>query len=103
MLSYLWIVLVAAVLGGALFAARHWARTRLGAGRPVLVGELMRRQGLDMRRVVDCGLEEEVANCARTCLACATRDACRARLAAADRPAYRDICPNANFIDGLKA
>jgi hypothetical protein len=68
----------------------------------VLIGEMMDRHGLDMKSVIDHGLEDELACRARECMGCANYETCVGRLRSCERPTYRDICPNAKFIDGLR-
>lgn len=102
MLANALVFVTALVVVGAAYvlAARLINRRR---GRKVLVGEMMRRQGVEMKDVVDRGLEDELVARARLCLDCEKYGTCRERMRSADRPDYRDICPNAKFIDGLKA
>lgn len=93
-----------AVLGAvsAIFLLTRRVTSRLGTGREVLIGEMMGRHGLDMKSVIDHGLEEELAYRARECMRCADYETCIGRLHSCKKPSYRDICPNAKFIDSLR-
>ncbi len=93
-----------AVVGGLVATAFVWWRRRSATAwrRPVLIGGMMKRQGIGFGRVLELGLEDDLATRAIVCLACAEFPECQARL---DRPgavAYRDICPNAGFLDSLR-
>jgi hypothetical protein len=102
MLTGAWGLIAAFVAGSAVFLLACRATKRLGAGRKVLIGEMMDRHGLDMKSVIDQGLEEELAHRAWECTRCADYETCVERLRSCERPTYRDICPNAKFIDGLR-
>jgi len=62
---------------------------------------MLRRHGLSMESISKFALEEELAMRARACLHCENRAECVDRLNSDEKPVYRDICPNAAFIDGL--
>lgn len=76
---------------------------KIHTDRDVLIGRMIRGQNIDMNRVVWAGLEEDLAKCARSCLFCPNRAECTDRLSREAQPEYRDICPNAQFIDRLQS
>lgn len=96
--------LLGAALGGLAVAACicWWHRNAALWQRPVLIGGMMKRQGIGFGRVVELGLEDDLATRARLCLACAEFGECQARLSRPGAVAYRDICPNAGFLDSLR-
>ena len=93
-----------AAVGGLVAAAFVWWRRRSATAwrRPVLIGRMMKRQGIGFGRVLELGLEDDLATRAIVCLACAEFGECQARLGRPGAVAYRDICPNAGFLDGLR-
>lgn len=103
MIIYAWIAILSAAAVVALYFVKRLRAAEEGHGRPVLLGEMMQRHGLGMKKVIEGGLEDELPMRARLCEQCTDHETCSRRLHEADVPDYCDICPNAQFIDGLKA
>lgn len=91
------------ILAGLAVMARRYSRQDRTPSKEILVGAMMHRQGVAMTRITDIGLEGDLVQAARACLACAHRPECEKRLNRAEVPAYSDICPNARFLDGVSA
>ncbi|MEQ8603232.1 MAG: DUF6455 family protein [Marivibrio sp.] len=103
MSTLVWGGLIAAAVLIAAIAMQRRGGVRADGRRPVLIGAMLRRRGVSLAGLEERGLADDLANCARICRACENRAACGARLQATQAPAYRDICPNSAFIDGLRA
>ncbi|MGB0747501.1 MAG: DUF6455 family protein [Magnetospiraceae bacterium] len=84
------------------YFAVQYINKRLKTGRSVELGEMMSRHGLDMKTVIDRGLEVEIVSGARACMACDHYDECADRMKKTEKPEYCDICPNAYLLDNLK-
>lgn len=102
MFSGFWVLIAALVAVGAILLLTRRVTKRFAAGRKVLIGEMMGRHGLDMKSVIGQGLEDELAHRAWECIGCEDYETCVRRLRGSEKPNYRDICPNAKFIDGLR-
>ncbi len=76
-------------------------RNPLSWQRPILIGTLMGRHGIGFKRIVELGLEDELEARARVCFACREIGECQVRLRGTGSVRYRDICPNADFMDFL--
>ncbi|MCW2307535.1 DUF6455 family protein [Rhodobium gokarnense] len=100
--SFGWALVTILVLATAGYLVVDRLRKRMKTRREVVLGEMMDRHGLEMKRVVDHGLEDELVACARQCMNCQHYDTCLERMETEEKPAYCDICPNADFLDGLK-
>lgn len=101
MFTSVWPLLTALVLGGVVYLLIARIRKGMSLGRKVVVGEMMSRHGLEMRKsIAEQGLDEELVARARTCLECEDYNTCIERLRTTGKPNYQDICPNAAFIDG---
>ena len=102
MLLSAWVAVVFALIVAAVCMINRARPIKPEAGRRVRVGGMMARNGIGMQAVLDDGLTDELAFRARLCERCARYEACGRRLRGPGRPKYRDICPNAGFIDGLR-
>ncbi len=98
--------LVATVVAVVVAAGLAWLTVRRGraaGSRPVLLGRMMRRQGIAMDRVAREALGDELAAAARLCARCEAYGECEARLRRRGAPRYGDICPNTALLDELKS
>lgn len=103
MIVYAWIAILGAAAVVALYFVKRLRAAKQGEGRPVLLGEMMQRHGVGMEKVIERGFEDELPMRARLCEECTDHETCTRRMQEAEAPDYCDICPNAEFIDGLKA
>lgn len=97
-----WMVGVALASGLAVYAAYAKGMFR-GEPKPIHLGMLLKRNGVDMKLIAEAGLEDELVRAAQECRRCDRRQECELCLLNGDATAYRKVCPNAALIDGLKA
>lgn len=91
-----------AIVGGIalLLALVFWRNAR--TGRPLALGRMMERQGSHTGPVFSPAEARKLAEAARRCAHCPTEKACAEYLGAGRRADYREFCPNAAYIEGLK-
>ncbi|MGP9821852.1 DUF6455 family protein [Salinarimonas sp. NSM] len=77
---------------------------RGAAGRPRLMGEMMRRLDLEPDALSARGLDVALAQAARRCAGCAHEGACRSWLDAHESADHApSFCANDGFFEGIKA
>lgn len=76
---------------------RAWADER-----PLLLGDMLRRQGTGLVDAATTGSRQQFALAVRRCTACGAEHACRDWLEAGKRDGYEEFCPNAEYIERLK-
>ena len=91
------------VLLGAisLYAAlRAWKSADDG---PVLLGEMLGRQGKDALHMAAASGAYDFASAVRRCANCAAAQHCRSWLDSGAREGYEDFCPNAGYVGRIAA
>jgi hypothetical protein len=92
----------AAIVGGiALLLALVLLRS-FRTERPLALGRMLERQGASTGPVFSPVEARKLAEAARRCGNCPTEEACAEYLDAGRRADYREFCPNAAYIEGLK-
>jgi hypothetical protein len=69
---------------------------------PVLLGELLGRQGAEVLRIAILGGGLPFRAAVRGCRSCLAAARCRAWLDSGARDGYQDFCPSAPFIEHTK-
>ena len=87
---------------GAYLGFGFWRGLRSGE-RPLLLGEMLLRNGVSPAGVQSHAEALHLAEAARRCFACSAQAGCRGWLESKDTEGYREFCPNADFIDAEKA
>ena len=94
----------ALILGGmaAYLGLAFWRWARSGE-RPLLLGEMLRRNGVSPAGMQSHAEALQMAQAARRCFGCTAQAGCEEWLESRDTEGYREFCPNADFIDARKA
>src|SRR4051812_47513692 len=82
-----------------LLAALHGASAE---ARPVLLAEMLRRQGNDVARLALSTGGPGFANAVRQCLDCKASARCNAWLDSGARASYDAFCPNAGYVSRMR-
>lgn len=97
-------VMAAAVLAlfiGCCIAVTLW-NEGFGDSAPVLLEEMLRRQGDGVARLVLSSGGRDFAVALRQCTRCSEAAQCRAWLHSGAREGYQSFCPNAGFVSRMK-
>jgi hypothetical protein len=71
--------------------------------RPVLIGEMLDRQGSDAMHMALASGGADFARAVRRCVGCAEAARCRSWLDAGRREGYDAFCPNAGYVERIAA
>lgn len=77
-------------------------RESQGDSAPVLLEQLLRRQGDDVARRALASGSNDFALAVRQCLNCSRAAQCRAWLYSGAADGYQSFCPNAGFVQRIK-
>ena len=96
---------ILAILGLAAFAvvwalAAGWRRA-MSVQRPLLLGEMLMRQGPDLSELSSLR-GRELGRAVRRCMLCGSAERCSSWLQQGGREGFEAFCPNAGFIGELK-
>jgi hypothetical protein len=94
-------------LGGALFvvivvAAVFMASWSHASGGPVLLYEMLRRQGDDVARFATASGSRDFALAVNQCVRCASTARCRAFLDSRRRDGFDAFCGNASYVANMR-
>lgn len=92
---------VLAVFIGFCIVATLWSEG-FGDSSPVLLEEMLRRQGDDVARLALASGDRNFAHAVRQCTRCSEAAQCRAWLHSGARDGYQTFCPNAGFVHRMK-
>jgi len=95
-------VLVGLVLAAAVMVYQLW-RAGMREKPPLLMHQVLEREGVDLDRCQDESVLAQVGAAARTCLLCRDRDTCVAWLEGEGAVPLDHFCPNAELIGRMKA
>jgi len=73
-----------------------------GDASPVLLGEMLRRQGDEVARLALASGDRSFAVALRQCTRCNEAAQCRAWLYSGAREGYQTFCPNAGYVHRVK-
>lgn len=93
---------VAIVLGLSFYVLFVAVRRAWSDDRPLLLGLMLRRHGLDELTAASRGQAHELARAARRCFGCPVQRGCVEWLDSGRRTGYLEFCPNADFIERVK-
>jgi hypothetical protein len=71
--------------------------------RPLLLAEVLAFEGIDMGEHVTGAGARQFALAASKCMRCGAREPCEGWLAGRHAGGYEAFCPNARYVDRLKA
>lgn len=100
-------VLIGAALAAlvAMAARATWVmwRAAMIEERPLLMHRMLQRHGVTIAGAVDYATLDRACSAARRCVACRDLEECRAWLDQGKTEGYEAFCPNAGFVQALKA
>ena len=70
--------------------------------RPLLLGQMMLRQGAKAAEPVTRAAGASLAQAVRRCVNCVQHESCGKWLDEGKKAGYEEFCPNASFIEDLK-
>ena len=94
---------IAIIILIVLYLSAMMLRRAFGEQHPLLLGQMLSRQGVRLYQPVTPAAGHCFALAVRRCVNCVQQATCRKWLDAGEKIGYENFCPNAEFIERLKS